>query len=152
MSNKHYETYIIADGNSEDAAVEEIITKYTNLLTKNKAEIINTERIGRKRLAYPIDKKQNGYYVCIEYNAPANVVAILDKTFRIDENVMRYLTLYLDAKTLKERNDHFTKKAQYLAKLQNEAAAKEAGDAENQTSQTSTETSQAKSGDAVSVS
>lgn len=151
MTNKHYETYIIADGNFEDAAVEEIISKYTNLLTKNKAEIINTERIGRKRLAYPINKKQNGYYICIEYNAPANVVAILDKTFRIDENVMRYLTLYIDAKTLKERNDHFTKKAQYLAKLQTEAAAKEAGDAEKQTL-TSSESSQAKSGDAVSVS
>lgn len=121
MANKHYETYLIVDGNFEDATVEDIISKYSNFLNKNKAEIVNVERIGRKRLAYPINKKQNGYYICIEYNAPASLISELDRNMRIDENLMRYLTITIDDKTLAERKDYFEKRAIRLEKLQNES-------------------------------
>lgn len=121
MANKHYETYLIVDGNFEDATVEDIISKYSNFFTKNKAEIVNVERIGRKRLAYPINKKQNGYYICIEFNAPASLISELDRNMRIDENLMRYLTITLDDKTIAERKDYFEKRAIRLEKLQNES-------------------------------
>nr|MBP9191516.1 30S ribosomal protein S6 [Ignavibacteria bacterium] len=64
MSKKHYESYIIIDGNLEEAAIEEEITKNENLLKKHEVEIMNIDRIGRKKLAYQIKKRSNGYYVC----------------------------------------------------------------------------------------
>ncbi|HRE41455.1 MAG TPA: 30S ribosomal protein S6 [Ignavibacteria bacterium] len=156
MANKHYETYLIVDGNFEDSTVEEIISKYSNFLTKNNAEIVNIERIGRKRLAYPIQKKQNGYYICIEFKVAASFIAELDRIMRIDENLMRYLTVSLDSKTIAEREDYFEKRAIRLEKLQNDAKILEQNennneDANIQKTVASSQNSQSESSDTVSV-
>ena len=111
MIKKDYESYIILDGNFEDTQIEEIITKYENLLKKNDVEINNIERIGRRRLAYPINMKQNGYYVCYEFLAMPDVIEKIERAYKLDENIMRYLTIYMSKQTLAMRDDHFRKKA-----------------------------------------
>ncbi len=124
-AKRNYEIYIIVDGNFEDPTVEEIISKYEKFLIKNGTEIINIERMGRKRLAYPIRKKVNGYYICFEVLAPADVVGKLEKTFRIDENILRHLSVYMSKKDLKEKNEYFVKKAATLAAFEAQKAAEE---------------------------
>ena len=120
MIKNHYETYIIVDGNYEDTVIEEIIKKYEAFFKKNEVEIKNIDRIGRRRMAYQIQKKQNGFYVCFEIIADATVIAKLERTYKLDENILRYLTIIMDKKTLKEKEDYLKKKS-----IMAEAAAQE---------------------------
>ena len=111
MGKKYYESYIIIDGNLEDNAVDEIIKKYENLFKKNEIEIKNIDKIGRRRLAYPIKKRVNGYYVCFEINSPSNLLSKLERTYILDESILRYLTIYMSAKTIREKDEHLKNKA-----------------------------------------
>lgn len=119
---KHYESYIIVDGNYEDNVIEEIVKKYDAFFKKNEVEIKNIDRIGRRRMAYAINKKQNGYYICFEVIADPQVIAKLERTYKLDENILRYLSIIMDKKTMKEKDDYLKKKSLLAA----EAAAKEA--------------------------
>ena len=120
MSKKLYESYIIIDGNLEENAIEEEIKKNEALLAKNEIEIINIDKIGRKRLAYPIKKRQNGYYVCFEILAPANVITKLERSYILDENILRYLTIYISSITKREKEEHFKNKAILQSKYEEE--------------------------------
>lgn len=111
MSKRYYESYIILDGNLEDAGIEDEIKKYENLLLKNEVEINKIDRMGRKRLAYPIKKRQNGYYVCFEISAPPQIITKIERAYVLDENILRYLTIFMSAKALKEKEEHFKNKA-----------------------------------------
>ena len=110
MIKRDYESYIILDGNFEDAQIEEIITKYEALFTKFNAEISDVERIGRRRMAYPIKKKQNGFYICFNVVAPAEIIAKVERAYRLDENIMRYLTIFMSKKELESKSKHLKKK------------------------------------------
>lgn len=120
LLKKNYESYIIFDGNLEDNAIEELISKYDNLYVKNDAEIKNIDRIGRRRLAYPIKKRLNGYYVCFEFLAGTDFVTKLEKAYKLDENILRYLSVFMTKKTLLEREDYFRKKIAFAEKLEEE--------------------------------
>lgn len=128
MVEKNYETYIIVDGNLEDNVIEDIITKYESLLKKNDVEIKNIEKIGRKRLAYPIKNKQNGFYICYEIISNPDYISKLERIYKLDENVLRYLTVYMSTKTLKEKEEYLNKRALMVAKY--EAEKKEAAEKE----------------------
>lgn len=127
MIKKHYESYIIVDGNYEDNVIEEIIKKYEAFFKKNEVEIKNVDKIGRRRMAYAIRKKQNGFYICFEVIASPQVIAKLERTYKLDENILRYLSVIMDKKTIKEKEDYLKKKSIMAA----EAAEREAKNVEN---------------------
>jgi len=84
---------------SPDLTVDEytrIVEKFNRLLTENGAEIINQEIWGHKKLAYPIKKKNTGYYSFTEFLAPTELVARLEREYQYDERILRYLTVKLD--------------------------------------------------------
>lgn len=120
MTKRHYESYIILDGNFEDSAIEEIIKKYENLLTKNKVEIKNIDKIGRRRLAYQIKRKQNGFYICFEYIAEPDFTIKLERAYKLDENILRYLTIIMSKNELKSKENYLKKKAMILQNLETE--------------------------------
>jgi len=122
LGKKYYESYIIIDGNLDDNAVDEIIKKYENLFKKNEIEINNIDKIGRRRLAYPIKKRVNGYYVCFEINSPSNLLSKLERTYILDENILRYLTIYMSSKTIREKEDHLKNKAILQSKYEQSKA------------------------------
>ena len=66
--------------------------------------------------------EQNGFYICFEIIADPTVVAKLERTYKLDENIVRYLSVIMDKKTLKEKDDYLKKKSIMAA----EAAEKEA--------------------------
>ncbi|MEO8665054.1 MAG: 30S ribosomal protein S6 [Ignavibacteria bacterium] len=118
MLKKLYESYIIIDGNLEDNAIEEEIRKFENLLLKNEVEIVSIDKIGRKRLAYPIKKRLNGFYVCFEILASTNILSKIERSYILDENILRYLTIFVSSKTKKEKEEHFKHKALLHAKYE----------------------------------
>ncbi|MDR0762894.1 MAG: 30S ribosomal protein S6 [Bacteroidales bacterium] len=92
----HYETVFIMTPVLSDDQVKEAVKKYLAFLKENGAEIVFEENWGLKKLAYPIQKKNNGFYHLIEFIAEGNVVNLLETAFRRDEKLIRFLTVKLD--------------------------------------------------------
>lgn len=125
-TKRNYEIYLIVDGNFDDSVIDEIIGKYENWMKKNHVEIKNTDRIGRRRLAYQIRRKLNGYYICFEIMAPTETVTKLERNFKLDENIMRYLCVFMSKRELNEKDQYMKKRAAYIAKIEAEAKEKAA--------------------------
>jgi len=103
---RDYETTFIINASLEDSQIETVITQATEIITRNGGELTATNRWGRKRLAYTIKKKNNGYYVHLEYVAPGPVIPQLERMLLLDENILRFLTIQLDKKALVAREQH----------------------------------------------
>ena len=93
---KNYETVFILNPVLSEDQAKDTVEKFVKVLTSQKANVINVERWGLKKLAYPIQKKSTGFYNLIEFEAENNVVSVLETEFRRDESIMRYLTTALD--------------------------------------------------------
>ena len=98
-----YETTFIINATLEDHQVEAFITRVQEAITKESGEIKAVNRWGRKRLAYPIKKKNNGFYVSIEYGGTGVINKHLEQMYLLDEHVIRFLTIRIDEKALKAR-------------------------------------------------
>ena len=92
----NYETVFILNPVLSEEQAKDTVEKFVNVLTKAKAEIINAENWGLKKLAYPINKKSTGFYNLIEFTADPQVITTLETEYRRDESVMRFLTTVLD--------------------------------------------------------
>ncbi|MDR0596170.1 MAG: 30S ribosomal protein S6 [Clostridiales Family XIII bacterium] len=92
--NRYEIMYIIAaalDDEAKDAVMEMV-----EGIIADGGEVVNTERIGLRKLAYPIRKKNEGYYVLVEFNAPADLPKELDRRLRISDDVVRHLIINRD--------------------------------------------------------
>ena len=100
---RHYECTFIVNPGLDDPQIEGVVKSVEDAVTKNGGEIVERENIGRRRLAYPITKKHNGYYASLEFEAEPHVIDKVERFLKLDENVMRYLTLSLDPKELEAK-------------------------------------------------
>ena len=98
---RRYETVHVIDSTLEPERIESIISRVNEIVTKGEGTIIDEKRWGKRRLTYEINKRQYGYYTILNYNAPTSVVQELEKFFRINQYVLRYLTIHIDSKELK---------------------------------------------------
>lgn len=96
MRKRTYESVAIINATLEDDQIESTISRMQETITTHGGEILDLDKWGRKRLAYPINKAKSGYYVIFRFNAATDLVAILERNYRLDENVIRYLTIQLD--------------------------------------------------------
>ena len=102
-SKKNYETTVIVNASLDDAQVDAVIGRVQDTITKNGGIISSVNKWGRKRLSYSINKKTNGFYVNMEFEAPGSILALLERSYQLDEMILRYLTIRLDAKALAAR-------------------------------------------------
>ena len=103
MSKSYYElTYIISPV-LEDDQYEEIVGKFTDFIKDNDGEIDEVDEWGIRKFEYEMDGKTSGYYVNTFFDAPGELIEKLERAMRIDDNIMRYLTLKYDAKMLRHR-------------------------------------------------
>jgi small subunit ribosomal protein S6 len=94
---KNYETVFILNPVLSEDQAKDTVEKFVKVLTKAKAEVINVEKWGLKRMAYPIQNKSTGFYNLIEFaTTSSDLVNTLETEFRRDESVMRFLTTVLD--------------------------------------------------------
>ncbi len=100
---KTYETTFIVNANLDDPVIDGIIEKIRDAIIKNGGEIVELTKWGRKRFAYPIKKKNNGFYVVCVFKAPTPFIAKLERYFTLEENILRYLIIALDKKALASR-------------------------------------------------
>jgi len=90
---RKYEVMYIIRTDIEQDAIKALVEKFQKLIIDNGGEIQKLTEMGKKRLAYEIDDHKEGYYVLVKFTSEPNVVAELDRVFRITENVLRYLIL-----------------------------------------------------------
>ena len=87
-----YETIYITKQDLSDSQLKSIEEKYENLLKFKKANIEYKEKWGLRTLAYKIQNNKKGYYYFLVYNCEPEAVKELERNFKIDESIIRYLT------------------------------------------------------------
>jgi len=90
--NYIYETMYILRSDLGDELTDQAIEKYQSLLQEQGAQDVETQHRGRRRLAYEIQKQREGVYIQMNYKAPGEAVAILERAMRLSDEVIRYLT------------------------------------------------------------
>lgn len=93
-----YETIIIINAALEDDDVESVILKVKTYIENHGGEISEINKWGRRRLAYPINKKFNGYYVHFIYEAVPAIIPIIERFLVLEDTILRHLTLILPKK------------------------------------------------------
>ena len=94
---KSYETVFILNPVLSEDQAKDTVEKFVKVLTKAKADVINVEKWGLKKMAYPIQNKSTGFYNLVEFTTTgSDVINTLETEFRRDESVMRFLTIALD--------------------------------------------------------
>ena len=122
-SNKHtYELTYIVNSVISDEQVKDMVSRGTAYVKANAGEIIEVDEWGARRLAFPIQKKRNGYYVNMYFKAPGELIPRLERAMEIDDNILRYLTLRMDPKMVRHYEATKTKRA---AEAEAEAAEAE---------------------------
>ena len=92
-----YESTFIARHDMSSQQVEALAENFTNIVKENGGEIAKTEFWGLKTLAYRIKKNRKGHYVYFNVDAPAAALIELERNMRLSEDVLRYLTVRVDA-------------------------------------------------------
>ena len=97
--NRYELTYII-DTAVEENARKELIEKFSELIKANGGEIEKVDEAfwGKRRLAYAINDKTEGYYVLVTMKAPSDLPREIERNLEINENILRYLTIKLEEK------------------------------------------------------
>jgi len=98
-----YEIGFIITPEVNEEEVKKIIESITATITKAKGVIENLDEWGRKKLAFPIRKNLEGYYVFVQAEVDGEVIATLERRLKQMEKVLRFITLRLDDK-LKKSN------------------------------------------------
>ncbi len=92
-----YETVFIARQDLGVPQVEELTKQFSEIITKAGGKITKTESWGLRNLAYRIKKNRKGHYVLVESDTPAEAVIEMERNMRINEDVLRYMTIRMDA-------------------------------------------------------
>lgn len=112
---RQYETMVLLSPNLTDEAVEEKISAFEKQVADGGGEVLNVDRWGKKRLAYPIKRQRHGFYYVITYRAESATVQEIERGMRLSEDTFRYMTVRMDPDLLRK-----------LEKNAERAAAKEA--------------------------
>ena len=87
-----YESVIIINPSVEEEGIKALIAKYTDLIN-NEGKVESVDEIGKKRLAYEIMKNKEGYYTVFNFEAKPELIAELERNYRIDDSIMKFITI-----------------------------------------------------------
>ena len=97
MALKNYEIVMVYSLSKGEEAVNALKTKFTDLISKN-GTLGEVEEWGKRKLAYPINKKEEGYYVVVDFKGNPTLPKELDRRLKISDNVIRHIILSKDEK------------------------------------------------------
>lgn len=91
-----YEHVFLARQDLSQAQVDQLAATATEIVEAGKGKVTKTETWGLKNLAYKIDRNRKAHFVMLNIEGPGAVVAELERQTRINEDVIRYLTIRVD--------------------------------------------------------
>ena len=140
-----YESVMVIDSLLKSEEIDGIIEKIERIISNNGGKIKETDLWGKKRLTYEIKKRQYGYFVDFMFEAPNNLITVLEREYSLDENILRYLTVHLNKRALKHieqqkitKKEDVKKKAPDLAN-ENDNSSKDVATTEDDNAPTEAE-------------
>ena len=91
-----YEVLFIVAPNIEESDIDTLVTQLSDVATNQGARIAKIDRMGRRRLAYPIGKFNDGHYVVFTIEGSGAEIAELERRMRVTDAVIRYITIRID--------------------------------------------------------
>ena len=91
-----YEVMYVIDTALEDQARADVITRFNGIVENNGGKVERVDEWGKRRLAYPINYKTEGYYVLMYMSAPSELPRELERNFKISDAILRYLVTRLE--------------------------------------------------------
>jgi len=100
-----YETLFVIRPTLTDEETAAQITKIKDILTREGAELLGTNDMGMRKLAYPVEKNSRGYYTILFYKSEGSVIQELERNLKINEDVIKFLTIkYSNTKEMAQFN------------------------------------------------
>lgn len=96
MATRTYEVMYIINPDTAADRIEKLNDAVGKLIKKEGGEVVRMDDIGMKNLAYPIQKKETGHYVLFEINGSGQEIAELERRMRVNDMIMRYITVRVD--------------------------------------------------------
>ncbi len=94
--NKYYECLFVVDVSNGEEATKASVEKFVGIINANAEEVVEVAQWGKRRLAYPINDKPEGYYVVATFKSAPEFPSELERLLTIDESIMRQVTVRLD--------------------------------------------------------
>lgn len=91
-----YEILFIIAPNTEESDIETLVTQLSDVLTNQGARVTKVDRIGRRRLAYQINKFNEGIYIVLTVEGSGAEIAEVERRMRVTDAIIRYLTIRID--------------------------------------------------------
>lgn len=136
---RRYETIFILRPNIGEEEISRIIESTTQIIVDEKGTIIEMNKWGMKKLAYLIKKETLGYYVYCDYAGTPAAVAEMERKFRIDDSVLKYLTIKtaksITEETIQEAIEAITAKEAALAETEESAEGDNEAEAKAETTE-----------------
>lgn len=90
---REYETVLIAEPNSSEAAQTQLNEKVSALIQKLGGRVFFARNMGKRSLGYPIKKQTKGVYYCLDYAAQGDAVREVERLLKYEESVLRFMTV-----------------------------------------------------------
>ena len=91
-----YETIFVTEPTLTEEEIDELIKGYESLLTSAKGKVLKTEKWGKRRLAYPITRREEGIYVLMVIECPPQMVKEIERRYRMNDRILRHLTVRVE--------------------------------------------------------
>ena len=121
---RNYENLVIVKPTLTAEEIQASVKAIEEIITSNGGEIATTDTMGMRKLAYPIEKNERGYFHVIYYSIAPSAITEIERRFRLNEELLRFVTIKYDT------NREIIAFNQLVAKAQKKAAATEAPKAE----------------------
>jgi len=123
----HYELLFVLKPTLTDEETKAQIEKVKSSITAQDATIVATDDMGMRKLAYPVEKNERGYYTVVYFQAPGAAIAEIERLLRINEDILKFMTVkYSNKKEIAQ----FNKMAEAAAAKKEAPAAEETPAAE----------------------
>lgn len=120
---RRYETFIILDPDLSEDLRRPVLDRAKDVMAQMGGTLLRVEEWGSRRLAYTIRKKERGYYVRFDFCGSGQLVGEMERFFRIDERVLKHMSVLLDSEPNLERIQEEMAKAEAAAQKPSETAA-----------------------------
>ena len=95
---RHYENLVIVKPTLTQEELAQELKAVEEVITENGGEIAATDAMGMRRLAYPIQKNERGFYYVVYYTVAPSAINEIERKFRINENLLRFMTVKYESK------------------------------------------------------
>lgn len=95
---RHYENLVIVKPTLTEEEIKSQLAAIDEVITANGGEIVARDEMGMRKLAYPINKSERGFFYVVYYTMEPAGIAEIERRFRINEELLRFVTMKYDSK------------------------------------------------------